>query len=90
VSEWERGEKKPSGPSLKLLSIVKSKGLDAISFAGGDGLRGRHIGLRGRARAPHGVRCSRHLRAARDQEITPTTRLRLAQAHGGRRARRAC
>jgi putative transcriptional regulator len=31
VSEWERGEKKPSGPSLKLLSIVKSKGLDAIS-----------------------------------------------------------
>jgi transcriptional regulator with XRE-family HTH domain len=36
VSEWERGEKKPSGPSLKLLSIVKSKGLDAISFAGGD------------------------------------------------------
>ena len=30
VSEWERGEKKPSGPSLKLLSIVKSKGLDAI------------------------------------------------------------
>jgi putative transcriptional regulator len=31
VSEWERGEKRPSGPSLKLLSIVKSKGLDAIS-----------------------------------------------------------
>jgi putative transcriptional regulator len=31
VSEWERGEKKPSGPSLKLLSIVKSKGLDAIA-----------------------------------------------------------
>jgi putative transcriptional regulator len=30
VSEWERGEKRPSGPSLKLLSIVKSKGLDAI------------------------------------------------------------
>src|SRR5918992_5421252 len=27
VSEWERGEKRPSGPSLKLLSIVKSKGL---------------------------------------------------------------
>src|SRR5258708_13791398 len=25
VSEWERGEKKPSGPSLKLLSIVKNK-----------------------------------------------------------------
>jgi len=31
VSEWERGEKRPSGPSLKLLSIVKSKGLAAIS-----------------------------------------------------------
>ena len=31
VSEWERGEKTPSGPSLKLLSIVKSKGLDAIT-----------------------------------------------------------
>jgi putative transcriptional regulator len=31
VSEWERGAKRPSGPSLKLLSIVKSKGLDAIT-----------------------------------------------------------
>jgi len=31
VSEWERGEKRPSGPSLKLLSIVKAKGLDAIT-----------------------------------------------------------
>lgn len=31
VSEWERGEKKPSGPSLKLLSIVKAKGLNAIA-----------------------------------------------------------
>jgi putative transcriptional regulator len=30
VSEWERGEKKPSGPSLKLLSLVKAKGLEAI------------------------------------------------------------
>jgi putative transcriptional regulator len=29
VSEWERGG--PSGPSLKLLSIVKTKGLDAIT-----------------------------------------------------------
>jgi len=26
VSEWERGTKKPSGPSLKLLSLVKEKG----------------------------------------------------------------
>ena len=30
VSEWECGEKKPSGPSLKLLSIVKARGLEAI------------------------------------------------------------
>ena len=30
VSQWERGEKKPSGPSLKLLSLIKHKGLDAI------------------------------------------------------------
>jgi putative transcriptional regulator len=31
VSEWERGEKRPSGPSLKLLSIVKARGLDSIA-----------------------------------------------------------
>jgi putative transcriptional regulator len=31
VSEWERGEKRPSGPSLKLLSIVKTRGLEAIA-----------------------------------------------------------
>jgi putative transcriptional regulator len=30
VSEWERGQKKPSGPSLKLLAIVNARGLDAI------------------------------------------------------------
>ena len=30
VSQWERGEKKPSGPSLKPLSLVKRKGIDAI------------------------------------------------------------
>jgi putative transcriptional regulator len=30
VSEWERGEKKPSGPSLKLLALVRAKGLEAI------------------------------------------------------------
>ena len=30
VSEWERGEKKPSGPSLKLLALIKAKGLEAI------------------------------------------------------------
>lgn len=31
VSEWERGQKKPSGPSLKLLAIVKARGLESIS-----------------------------------------------------------
>lgn len=31
VSKWERGEKKPDGPSLKLLNLVKAKGLDAIA-----------------------------------------------------------
>ena len=31
VGEWERGEKKPSGPSLKLLAIVKARGLNAIA-----------------------------------------------------------
>ena len=30
VSDWERDVKRPSGPSLKLLSLVKSKGLQAI------------------------------------------------------------
>jgi putative transcriptional regulator len=30
VSDWERDVKRPSGPSLKLLSLIKSKGLDAI------------------------------------------------------------
>lgn len=31
VGEWERGQKKPSGPSLKLLALVKAKGLDTIA-----------------------------------------------------------
>ena len=31
VSDWERGVKSPSGPSLKLLSIIKTKGLDVIA-----------------------------------------------------------
>ena len=30
VGEWERGQKRPSGPSLKLLSLIKAKGLEAI------------------------------------------------------------
>jgi putative transcriptional regulator len=31
VSQWERGEKKPAGTSLKLLSLVEKKGLSAIA-----------------------------------------------------------
>jgi putative transcriptional regulator len=31
IGEWERGEKHPSGPSLKLLALIKAKGLDAIA-----------------------------------------------------------
>jgi len=30
ISQWERGERKPSGPALKLLLIVAAKGLSAI------------------------------------------------------------
>jgi putative transcriptional regulator len=31
VSQWERGEKRPAGPSLKLLSLIKRKGLASIA-----------------------------------------------------------
>ena len=31
VSKWERGEKKPQGPSLKLLALVQKKGLEAVA-----------------------------------------------------------
>lgn len=31
VSQWERGEKHPQGPSLKLLALADKKGLDAIA-----------------------------------------------------------
>jgi putative transcriptional regulator len=31
VSQWERGEKHPHGSSLKLLTLVQKKGLDAIA-----------------------------------------------------------
>ena len=30
VSEWERGTKKPSGPALRLLSVVEKNGIQAI------------------------------------------------------------
>jgi putative transcriptional regulator len=31
VSKWERGERRPSGPALKLLSLVEKRGLAAIA-----------------------------------------------------------
>ncbi|MGU3494755.1 helix-turn-helix domain-containing protein [Xanthobacteraceae bacterium A53D] len=31
VSKWERGEKRPDGPSLKLLNLVRAKGLQSIA-----------------------------------------------------------
>lgn len=30
ISKWERGEVRPSGPSLKLLALARKKGIDAI------------------------------------------------------------
>ena len=31
VQKWEQGQKKPNGPSLKLLNLVDNKGLEALS-----------------------------------------------------------
>ena len=31
VSDWERGIKKPSGPALRLLTIIKEKGVQAVA-----------------------------------------------------------
>jgi putative transcriptional regulator len=31
VSQWERGEKHPQGPSLKLLALVAKNGLNAVA-----------------------------------------------------------
>lgn len=31
ISKWERGEKKPQGTSLKLLSLVDKKGLEIVA-----------------------------------------------------------
>jgi putative transcriptional regulator len=31
VCQWERGEKRPSGPALKLLSLVDKHGLSAVA-----------------------------------------------------------
>ena len=31
IADWERGTRKPRGPALRLLSIIKQKGLRAIA-----------------------------------------------------------
>jgi putative transcriptional regulator len=31
VQKWEIGEKRPSGPSLKLLNVIERKGIDALA-----------------------------------------------------------
>ena len=31
ISQWERGEKHPAGASLKLLNLVRQRGLAAIA-----------------------------------------------------------
>jgi len=31
VSKWERGEKRPAGASLKLLSLVEKRGLATVA-----------------------------------------------------------
>ena len=31
IQKWEQGQKKPNGPSLKLLNLVEKKGLEALS-----------------------------------------------------------
>ena len=31
VQKWEIGEKRPSGPSLKLLNVIQRKGIGALS-----------------------------------------------------------
>jgi putative transcriptional regulator len=31
ISQWDRGEKTPKGVSLKLLTLVKNKGLTAVA-----------------------------------------------------------
>jgi putative transcriptional regulator len=31
VQKWEIGEKRPSGPSLKLSNVIERKGVDALA-----------------------------------------------------------
>lgn len=31
IQKWERGEKRPNGPSLRLLNLVETKGLQSLA-----------------------------------------------------------
>ncbi len=31
ISQWERGERRPSGPALTLLALIKRKGLEILA-----------------------------------------------------------
>ncbi len=31
ISDWERGVKHPSGPSLKLLALIRARGINAVA-----------------------------------------------------------
>ena len=31
ISDWERGVKHPSGPSLKLLALIRARGISAVA-----------------------------------------------------------
>jgi putative transcriptional regulator len=31
VSDWERGKRKPGGPALRLLSVIRKHGIETIS-----------------------------------------------------------
>jgi len=31
IQKWETGEKKPSGPSLKLLNVIEQKGVEGLA-----------------------------------------------------------
>lgn len=31
ISQWERGERRPSGPALTLLSLIERKGLEVLA-----------------------------------------------------------
>src|SRR5262249_13417681 len=61
VQKWERGEKKPHGPSLKLLSVVDAKGLGGLAKKPRAANRGPFCTLPNFIRSPPATPCrSRH------------------------------